>query len=98
MSTLSKDLWASPLNQDLCTISSKLDDAVEQLSDIAHLISRLDDDYDLIAWSVDHLEGWRANFMDVEMRLEDSLNYFNEFAFDGDSIKLKNGTVPVEKK
>tara|TARA_R110002051_G_scaffold233585_1_gene295143 strand:+ start:383 stop:640 length:258 start_codon:yes stop_codon:yes gene_type:complete len=77
----------STLSKDLNTISSKLDKAVEQLKDIAHLTSRLDDDYDLIDWSLDHLEGWGANVIDIQMRLEDSLEYFNVFAFDGDSIK-----------
>lgn len=79
MSTLSKDLNA---------ISSKLDKASEQINDIGQLVSRLDEQYDLLDFSVDHLEGWRANFLiNVEMRLEDSLNYFNQFAFDGDSVR-----------
>ena len=79
----------STLNKDLHTISSKLDKAVEQLDNIDCLIGILTDpDYALTAYAVDHLEAWRANFMDIQMRLEDSLNYFNEFAFDGDSIKV----------
>ena len=77
----------STLSKDLNTISSKMDKAIDQLNEIAHLVEQLDEDYDLLDFSVDHLEGWRANFMDVEMRLEDSVNYFNGFAFDGDSVR-----------
>ena len=77
----------STLSKDLNTISSKMDEAIEHLNDIAQLVLGLDDEYDLLDFSVDHLEGWRANFMDIEMRLNDSVNYFNGFAFDGDSVR-----------
>jgi hypothetical protein len=82
-----KEKYMSTLDTDLNKISSKLDKMSELMNDIALDVIRLDDDYDLLDFSVDHLEGWRNSYMDVETRFDHSLNHFNEFAFDGDSIR-----------
>jgi len=70
-------------------IDALLSVAAKDLSMIEDLLWELPELYDLYDFSIDALDGWKQDLDEVARRLSEEHFAFEQFAFDGDSIRIQ---------
>ena len=75
------------LDEELNKISRKMEKAQAQLNQIAVIVDEVILDFDLCDFSNDTLRVWYEDFCRIADKVDSSIKDFDDFAFDGDSIK-----------
>ena len=75
------------LDDELNKISRKMEKAQAQLNQIAVIVDEVILDFDLCDFSNDTLRVWYEDFCRIINKADISILDFDDFAFDGDSIK-----------
>ena len=75
------------LNDDLDSLSAKIDKAYDLLNDISYDVGKVQENFDLYDFSIDTLNDWSDDLNPLINKMGRLSEWFDEFAFDGDSIR-----------